>query len=151
MIKASKIFIVLPFIIAACSAQSEPDEPFNDLSKNDLSNCYEIASFMIINQDTKDEDDSPQSYVCYGEENTATKLLLRQVEYIIQHDTNYISTKPRVELCGDKVLTSFGSVEPDKDGNYFDYEVWLLSDGIVKISSGASSDIPHFNDQCEID
>lgn len=142
--------MVLPFIIAACSAQSEPDKSLNALSKNDLSKCYEIASFKVINRDDRDKDDNPKSYVCYGEENTATKLLLHKDEYIIQHDINYISAKPRVELCGDNILTSFGSVEPDKNGNYFDYEVWFLSDGVVKISSGASKDIPHFNDQCEI-
>ena len=115
-----------------------------------VANCHKIEALLINGAALMEDGNISNLMRCYSEKGYEyAKLEFEGNIYMFNQDQIKLDTKLRAAICNNQFILSFGHVEPDDKGNYFDNQSWALNSPPIKVSETQSAELPMALNSCE--
>lgn len=115
-----------------------------------VANCHKIEALLINGAALMEDGNIANLMRCNSEKGYEyAKLEFEGNIYMFNQDQIKLNTKLRAAICNNQFILSFGHVEPDDKGNYFDNQSWALNSPPIKVSETQSAELPMALNSCE--
>ena len=115
-----------------------------------VANCHKIEALLINGAALMEDGNIAHLMRCTSEKGYEyAKLEFEGNIYMFNQDQIKLNTKLRAAICNNQFILSFGHVEPDDKGNYFDNQSWALNSPPIKVSETQSAELPMALNSCE--